>query len=172
VPELECLVSGRTSSHGEFDDLVDRGPPPKKYRTEVVAGAILSRRQISTTETTAATRGPGPTFKIMAGTWKFFPLRRAVRAPWYVTNSVPYESIPVPRSAWCSPCKTPVARTAVWPPHCPPRSGAVGFHAREGQAPSGPTILDRRGPPPTYWESTEAVPPLRNRPRPPANMVG
>ena len=42
---------------------------------------------------------------------------------------------------------------------------SVGFHAREGQAPSGPAILDRRGPPPTYWESTEAVPPLGNRPR-------
>ena len=45
---------------------------------------------------------------------------------------------------------------------------SVGFHAREGQTPSGPAILDRGGPPPTYWESTEAVPPLRNRPKHPA----
>ena len=43
----------------------------------------------------------------------------------------------------------------------------LGFHAREGQAPSGPTILDRRGPVQIYWESTEAIPPSRNRPRHP-----
>ena len=45
---------------------------------------------------------------------------------------------------------------------------SAGFHARERQAPSDPAILDRRGPPPTYCESTEAVPPLRNRPKHPA----
>jgi hypothetical protein len=41
----------------------------------------------------------------------------------------------------------------------------LGFHTREGQAPSGPTLLDRHGPAPNYWESTEAVSPSRNRPR-------
>jgi len=41
---------------------------------------------------------------------------------------------------------------------------SVGFHAREGQAPFGPTILDRRGPPPTYWESNRSRPSLTESP--------
>ena len=49
----------------------------------------------------------------------------------------------------------------------PTCAGSCRLSLREGQAPSGPAILDQRGPVQIYWESTEAIPPSRNRPRHP-----
>jgi hypothetical protein len=73
---------------------------------------------------------PGLASAIMAGTWKFSPLRSAVRTSWCITNPAPCESIPVARSASCNPCKIRVARRVVWPPHGPPRPGAPCDGAR------------------------------------------